>query len=425
MYSAKFIRENLELLKKAVSLKGAKVDWDELERLDNERRRIISFVEERRRWQKDLTSKIAERKDDKSGTFQDMIKQARKYSDEIREAEIKLKDIEKTYDDIVASIPNIPHPSVPVGKNSSDNRVVKEWGSKIEQKSFEVLPHWEIGEKLDILDFPRGAKITGSFFPVFKAEGAALVRGLINFMIDAHKKSGFTEVWVPALVNRDSMFATGQLPKLEKDMYHIDEEDYFLIPTAEVPVTNLLRDEIIPDDRLPIYYTAYSPCFRREAGAYGKDTKGLIRLHQFDKVELVKFVHPDTSYDELETLVEEAEKILQALALPYRVVMLCTGDLSFAASKCYDIELWAPGIKKWLEVSSCSNFESFQARRAGIRFRDRKQGKTDYVHTLNGSGVALPRLIISILENYQQADGSVVIPEALRPYMGMDVIKKR
>ncbi|MCM8762103.1 MAG: serine--tRNA ligase [Candidatus Omnitrophica bacterium] len=421
MYSAKFVRDNLELLKKACELKGAKVNWEELEKLDNERRRFISFIEERRKWQKDITSKIAERKD-MNETLQDMIKQARKYSDEIREAEAKLKEIEKNYENIVASIPNIPHPSVPVGKDSSGNVVVKEW-REIEKKDFDILPHWEIGEKLDILDFPRGAKITGSFFPVFKGNGAALVRGLINFMIELHKKNGFKEVWVPALVNRDSMFSTGQLPKLEKDMYHLDEEDYFLIPTAEVPVTNLHRDEVIPEDKLPLYYTAYTPCFRREAGAYGKDTKGLIRLHQFDKVELVKFVHPDTSYSELETLVEEAERVLQALNLPYRVVMLCTGDLSFAASKCYDIELWAPGIKKWLEVSSCSNFEAFQARRAGIRFRDKKHGRTEYVHTLNGSGVALPRLIISILENYQQPDGSVLIPDVLRQYTGIDVIK--
>jgi len=420
MYSAKFVRENLEILKKASELKGMKVNWEELESLDNERRRLISFAEERRRWQKDLTGKIAERKD-KDSTLQDMISQARKYSDEIREAEAQLKEIETKFGNIVASIPNIPHPSVPAGKDSSENVIVRKWGDVIE-KNFDVLPHWEIGEKIDILDFPRGAKITGSFFPVFKGNGAALVRALINFMIDLHKKNGFTEVWVPALVNRDSMFSTGQLPKLEKDMYHLDEEDYFLIPTAEVPVTNLHRDEVIPGEKLPIYYVAYTPCFRREAGAYGKDTKGLIRLHQFDKVELVKFVHPDTSYYELETLVAEAEKILQALYLPYRVVMLCTGDLSFAASKCYDIELWAPGIKKWLEVSSCSNFEAFQARRAGIKFRDRK-GKTEYVHTLNGSGVALPRLIISILENYQQPDGSVVIPEILRPYTGIDVIK--
>jgi len=237
-------------------------------------------------------------------------------------------------------------------------------------------------------------------------------------MLDLHRKNGFTEVWVPSLVNRESMFTTGQIPKLEEDMYHLSEEDYFLIPTAEVPVTNLHRDEVLSEEKLPLYYAAYTPCFRKEAGAYGKDTRGLIRLHQFDKVELVKYVRPETSYDELETLVGEAEKVLQALKLPYRVLKLCTGELSFAASKCYDIEAWAPGIKKWLEVSSCSNFEGFQARRGKIRYRNTKEGKTDYVHTLNGSGVALPRTIIAILENYQQQDGSILIPEVLRDYMG-------
>ncbi len=416
MYPAKFVRENLELLKKSCALKGHKVNWDEFEELDHKRRRIISFVEERRRWQKDLSGKIADRKGGET-TLQDMIKQARKYSDEIRKSEEELNVIEKRFDEITASIPNIPHSSVPEGKGAEDNVVVRSWGTAGKQ-DFEVLPHWDIGEKLDILDFPRGSKISGSFFPVFRGKGAALVRSLINYMLDLHGKNGFTEAWVPALVNRDSMFSTGQLPKLEKDMYHLDEDDYFLIPTAEVPVTNLHRDEVIPEEKLPLYYAAYTPCFRKEAGAYGKDTRGLIRLHQFDKVELVKFVRPETSYNELETLVEEAEKVLQGLKLPYRILKLCTGELSFAASKCYDIEAWAPGIKKWLEVSSCSNFEAFQARRGKIRYRNTKEGRTDYVHTLNGSGIALPRTIIAILENYQQADGSILIPEVLRSYMG-------
>lgn len=417
MYPSKFVRENLELLKQSSTLKGQKVDWDGFEELDNRRRRIISFVEERRRWQKDLSEKISERKSSKEGTLQDMIQEARKYSDEIRKSEEELKSIEKKLDEITSSIPNIPHPSVPEGKGAEDNIVVKIWGTP-EKQDFEVLPHWDIGEKLDILDFPRGSKITGSFFPVFKGKGAVLVRALINFMLDIHQKSGFKEVWVPALVNRDSMFSTGQLPKLEKDMYHLDEDDYFLIPTAEVPVTNLHRDEVIPEEKLPLYYTAYTPCFRKEAGAYGKDTRGLIRLHQFDKVELVKFVRPETSYDELETLVEEAEKVLQGLKLPYRILQLCTGELSFAASKCYDIEVWAPGIKRWLEVSSCSNFEAFQARRGRIRYRNTKEGRTDYVHTLNGSGIALPRTIIGIFENYQQSGGSILVPDVLRGYMG-------
>ncbi len=420
MYSLKFVRENTELLKKSSELKGEKVRWDELEELDNKRRRIIYFVEERRHWQKDLSNKISERRDsdDEKSSVQDMLRQAKKYSDEIRKSESELKDIEKRIDEIIMSIPNIPHPSVPEGMGAEDNVVVKNWGEIPEGKDFEILPHWEIGEKTGILDFPRGSKIAGSFFPVFREYGAVLVRALINFMLDLHRKNGFTEVWVPVLVNRESMFTTGQLPKLEKDMYHLDDDDYFLIPTAEVPVTNLHRDEVISEEKLPLYYAAYTPCFRKEAGAYGKDTRGLIRLHQFDKVELVKFVRPETSYEELETLVEEAEKVLQALKLPYRVLKLCTGELSFAASKCYDIEAWAPGIKKWLEVSSCSNFEAFQARRGKIKYRNTREGKTDYVHTLNGSGIALPRTIVAILENYQQEDGSVLIPEVLRDYMG-------
>jgi len=417
MYSLKFIRENTDILKKAAEAKREKVNWEKFEELDNERKRIISFVEERKRWQKDITEKISTRKDDKN-SIEPLINQARKYSDEIRESEKKLRDIEEALNKIVATIPNIPHVSVPEGKGEKDNVVIKQWGD-IKEK--EVLPHWEIGEKLNILDFPAGAKITGSFFPVFKNEGSLLVRGMINFMIDVHKKSGFKEVWVPALVNRDSLFNTGQLPKLEEDMYYIKSDDLFLIPTAEVPVTNLHKNETIPEDQLPKYYVSYTPCFRREAGAYGRETKGLIRVHQFDKVELVKFVKPENSYEELETLLAEAEKIVQLLGLPYRVIKLCTGELSFSASKCYDIEIWAPGIKKYLEVSSCSNFEGFQARRGNIKYK-RRDGKTDYVHTLNGSGIAFPRTIIGILENYQTEKGEVIIPEVLRPYIGIDKI---
>ena len=419
MFSLKFIRENIEVLKEAARKKGEKVNWERFEELDNERRRIIGFVEERKRWQKDITEKISSRKDDKEG-IEPLIRQARKYSDEIRESEKKLREIEEQLNKIVATIPNIPHSSVPEGESEKDNVVVKEWG---EIKEREVLPHWEIAENLDIIDFPRGAKITGSFFPVFKNEGALLVRGLINFMIETHKKNGFKEVWVPALVNRDSLFNTGQLPKLEEDMYYVESDDYFLIPTAEVPVTNLHKNETISEENLPIYYVAYTPCFRREAGAYGRETKGLIRVHQFDKVELVKFVKPETSYEELEALLAEAEKILQLLRLPYRVVKLCTGELSFAASKCYDIEVWAPGVKKYLEVSSCSNFESFQAQRGKIRYR-KKDGKTEFVHTLNGSGIAFPRTIIGILENYQTENGEVIIPEVLRPYVGIEKISR-
>ncbi|MCM8818565.1 MAG: serine--tRNA ligase [Candidatus Omnitrophica bacterium] len=419
MYPFKFVRENLDLLKKTAELKNQKVEWDKFEELDNERRRLIMFIEERKKWQKDLTEKISREKENKD-LITPLINQARKYSDEINEAENRLNKIEKELEKIISFIPNIPHSSVPVGKDEKDNVVVKEWGEK-KEKNFQVLPHWEIGEKLGILDFQRGSKITGSFFPVFKGVGAFLVRSLINFMIDLHIKNGFKEVWVPSLVNRDSLFNTGQLPKLEDDMYYLERDDFFLIPTAEVPVTNLHKNEVLNEDDLPIYYVAYTPCFRREAGAYGKETKGLIRVHQFDKVELVKFVKPETSYDELETLLQEAEKVLQLLNLPYRVVLLCSGELSFAGSKCYDIEVWCPGVEKWLEVSSCSNFESFQARRANIKFR-RKDGKTDYVHTLNGSGIALPRTIIGIIENYQTENGEIIVPDVLRDYMKMERI---
>ncbi len=419
MYSFKFVRENIELLKKTCEVKNQKVDWEKFEELDNERRRLIVFVEERKRWQKDITEKIAKEKEDKKA-IEPLINQARKYSDEIKNGEKRISEIEKEIEKIISFIPNIPHPSVPVGKDEKDNKIIREWG-EIKEKKFDILPHWEIGEKLGIIDFPRGAKITGSFFPVFKEKGALLVRALINFMLDLHIKNGFKEVWVPAIVNRDSLFNTGQLPKLEDDMYYLEKDDFFLIPTAEVPVTNLHKNEVLNEKDLPIYYVAYTPCFRREAGAYGKETRGLIRVHQFDKVELVKFTKPENSYEELETLLNEAEKVLQLLNLPYRVVLLCTGELSFAASKCYDIEVWCPGVKKWLEVSSCSNFEAFQARRANIKFK-RENGKTEYVHTLNGSGIALPRTIVSILENYQTENGEVIIPEVLREYMKMEKI---
>ena len=317
---------------------------------------------------------------------------------------------------IIMTIPNIPHSSVPVG-DSSKNEVVRSWG-KEPKIDFKPLTHIELAQNMDIIDFGRAAKITGSNFILYKGWGAKLERALINFMLDLHtKKHGYTEIFPPFLVNRASMTGTGQLPKLEEDMYRLKDDDLFLIPTAEVPVTNIFRNEVLDEADLPIYYAAYSACFRREAGSYGKDTKGLIRVHQFDKVEMVKFVKPESSYDELEKLVSNAEKVLQILGLPYRVKLLSTEDLSFSASKCYDLEAFASGIGQWLEVSSCSNFESFQARRANIRFKGKDSKKLDYVHTLNGSGVALARTVVAILENYQQKDGSVVIPECLRPYL--------
>jgi len=414
VFPIKFVRENLDIIKKAAELKNINVDWTLFQHLEQQRRQIIQVLEEEKRLHKKFNTELAHLKQ-KGQIPEHLLTQAKQVSSRIKEEEDRLKEIESRIEALLASIPNIPHSSVPEGKTSRDNVVIRTWG-EIKEPSFEVIPHYEIGRKLGILQLERAAKMTGSFFPAFAGQGALLVRALINFMLDLHRKNGFVELWPPALVNRASMFGTGQLPRLEEDMYRLKEEDLFLIPTAEVPVTNYHREEIIPEDKLPLRYCAYSPCFRREAGAYGSDTRGLIRLHQFDKVELVIFSHPKNSYDEHERLVQEAEKVLQMLGLAYRVVLLCTGDTSFAAAKCYDLEVWSPGVKKWLEVSSCSNFEAFQARRANIRYRS-ASGKTDYVHTLNGSGIALPRTIIAIMENYQTERGTIIIPEVLRPYM--------
>jgi seryl-tRNA synthetase len=336
----------------------------------------------------------------------------------IKEYDEQLKTVGAKLENLLLWIPNVPHESVPVGRGEEDNKVVRVWGGPPEF-DFKPLAHWDIAEALDIIDFKRGALISASNFVVFKGAGARLARAIINFMLDLHTtKHGYREISPPALVNRASMTGTGQLPKLEVDMYHCSTDDLFLIPTAEVPLTNLHRDEILDGGKMPIYYTAYTPCFRREAGSYGKDTRGLNRVHQFDKVELVKFVAAETSYQELEKLVADAEEVLQAFGLHYRVNLLCTGELSFSASKCYDLEAWSPGQQKWLEVSSCSNFEDFQARRMGLRYRPAAGERVRYAHTLNGSGVALPRTIIAILETYQTKDGKVRVPEVLVPYMG-------
>jgi seryl-tRNA synthetase len=332
--------------------------------------------------------------------------------------ENSLKEVDEKIKDLLLRVPNIPHASVPVGFDENSNIVIRSWG-ELPEFSFEPKPHWEIGELLGILDLARGAKLSGSGFYTLKGKGALLERGLINFMLDLHtKKHSYQEIWSPFVVSRACMIGTGQLPKLEEDMYLCEKDDLFLIPTAEVPVTNLHRDEILKSEELPIYYVAYTPCFRREAGSYGKDTRGILRVHQFDKVELVKLVKPEESYAELEKLVLDAEEVLQLLKIPYRVRLLCTGDLSFAAAKCYDIEAWAPGVKKYLEVSSCSNYEAFQARRIGIKFKPDPKSKPEYIHTLNGSGVALARTVVAILENFQTEKGTVILPEVLKPYLG-------
>ncbi len=414
MLDIKFIRENKDLVNKSIKDRGLKLDLEELLRIDESRRDILVALEDLRR-QKNLANDeisqlLKEKKDAKR-----RIETMKSTSLKIDELQTRLKECQAQLNQLLLLVPNIPHASVPVGDVSA-KKTVRSWG-KLRKFDSRPLPHTDIASALDIIDFSRAAKIAGSNFVLYKGGGARLERALINFMLDLHtKKHGYTEVFPPFLVNRRSMTGTGQLPKLEEDMYRLKDEDYFLIPTAEVPLTNIFANEILDENRLPIYYTAYTACFRREAGSYGKETKGLVRVHQFDKVELVKFVKPQDSYDELEGLVKDAEEVLQLLNLPYRVVILPTEDLSFAGSKCYDLEAYAPGIDMWLEVSSCSNFDSFQARRANIRYRG-KDKKTEYLHTLNGSGVALARTMICLLENYQQKDGSVVIPEVLRPYL--------
>jgi seryl-tRNA synthetase len=422
MLDLRFIRENPDLVKEAVKNKGDKVDIDLLLDWDKKRRNVLSRCEELKHEKNVFSERIASLKKEKKDA-QKEIEKMREVSDKISSLDSELKKIDEEIQKLLLRVPNIPHPTVPIGSDESLNVVVRTWG-EIPAFDFESRPHWEIGKILGILDLPRASKVTGSGFLMFTGVGARLERGLINFMLDLHtKKHGYKEVFPPFMANRDSMTGTGQLPKLEEDMYLVEREDLFLIPTAEVPVTNMHRDEILKGEDLPIYYTAYSACFRREAGAYGKDTRGMIRVHQFNKVELVKFTQPEDSYDELENLVRDAEEVLQLLGLPYRVRNLCTGDLSFSAAKCYDIEVWAPGVNNWLEVSSCSNYEDFQARRMGIRYKVKSSEKPRFVHTLNGSGVALPRTMIALLENFQTKKGTVVIPEVLRPYMdGMEEI---
>lgn len=408
-----FIRENPELVRTSLRNRGYGEDLiDEFLRIDKEWR---SLVDESNRL-KHLRNAAAERIPELSGEEKKKtIMEMKEVSGRIKELDDRIARLESARRDVVLNIPNIPHSSVPVGVDEGDNVIVREFG-KPRKFDFKPKNHIEIVEDLDIIDFVRGAKITGSGFYVLKADGARLERALINYMLDLHKKQGYTEVFPPVIVNREAVIGTGQYPKLKDDMYWIERDDLWLNPTAEVPVTNLHAGEILNVDDLPIYYTAYLPSFRREAGRHS-DTKGIIRVHQFNKVEMVKFVTPETSYEELESLVENAEEVLKGLGLPYRVMLLCTGDLGFAASKCYDIEAHAPGTGQWLEVSSCSCFTDFQARRARIKYRPKPHLKSEFIHTLNGSGIALPRTMVALLENYQNKDGSVTIPEVLRPYM--------
>ncbi len=417
MIDIKRIRENPEAVAAGLAAKNQKISLEPLIELDSKRRaaqtQSDAIKNARNALSKEIGQLMAQKKD-----AADKMAQSKVLAEQIKVLDADVAVLEGEIQKQLLVLPNTPHASVPSGRDASANQEIKKWGTLF-AFDFKPLPHWDLAENLGIVDLTRATKITGSHFVLYRGWGARLERALIAFMLDMHtQKHGYVEVSTPFIVNRASMTATGQLPKMEADMYRLEQDDLFLIPTAEVPVTNIHRDDILDEAQLPIYYAAYSPCFRREAGSYGKDTRGMTRVHQFDKVEMVKFVKPETSYDELEKLLANAEAVLQALEIPYRVLLLCAGDMSFAAAKCYDIEAWSPGQNAWLEVSSCSNFEDFQARRGGIRFRRLSDSKkVEFVHTLNGSGIALARTFIAILENYQNKDGSITIPKALRPYL--------
>jgi len=421
MLSIDIIRNNPKEVEQGLARKGEKLLISEIIKLDESYRSDLAQANEMRAERNVASDKIARAK--KLGENSDKaINAMRKLSQQIKVLEEKTQSSKNELDQLLLGLPNIPHESVPEGKDEKNNQLVREWGETLD-RDFNIIAHLELGKALSLFDFERGAKISGSGFPLYTGKGAKLERALINFMLDFQtEQHGYTEIFPPFVVRPESAVTTGQLPKLADDMYASEKDDLWLIPTAEVPLTNIHQNEILSEDQLPINYTAYSACFRREAGSYGKDTRGFLRVHQFNKVELVKFVKPENSYKELEKLVGQAEAILQSLGLKYRVIELCTGDLSFAAAKCYDLELWAPGEEKWLEVSSCSNFEDFQARRGNIRYRRNSDKQVEFVHTLNGSGVATPRLLVALLETYQNKDGTIAIPEPLQPYFGNEVI---
>ncbi len=417
MLEIKILRENLSNVEQILLKRGQKFEFAPFLEIDDKRRKILHEIEDLRHKRNVVSDQIAKMK--KSGeNADDIVAEMRQVSARVKELDKELNECEAAIRTFMLTLPNLPHSSVPEGKNELDNVLVKQWNEP-EKFDFKPKAHWTIGEDLGILDFETASKITGSRFPLYKGMGAKLERAIISFMIDVHtEEHGYTEVLPPFMVNRNTITNTGQLPKFEEDLFKVEGLDYFLIPTAEVPVTNIHMDQILSDEDLPIYYTACTPCFRSEAGSYGKDTRGLIRQHQFSKVEMVKFSEPETSYDELEKMTRNAETILEKLGLPYQTITLCTGDMGFAAAKTYDVEVWMPEQDKYREISSCSNCEDFQSRRANIRFRKKGIKGTRLVHTLNGSGLAVGRTFAAILENYQQKDGSVIIPEALRPYMG-------
>jgi len=422
MLDLKFVRSNPDVVIEALQKRGGKISLDGFMQLEEERRNIIAAVEEKKAKRNALSKEVGKIKA-AGGNADEIMAESKALGEEITALDARLGEVEAGIQDILYSIPNIPDATVPVGKDDSENLEIRRWGNPREFE-FEPKAHWDIGEDLGIFDFARAAKISGARFTVYKGLGARLERAVISFFLDKHtRENGYTEILPPYMVNSKAMYGTGQLPKFKEDMFHVSGTDYYLIPTAEVPVTNLYDDEILDGNDLPLYHTAYSACFRAEAGSAGRDTRGLIRQHQFNKVELVKFTKPEESWDELEKLTADAESVLQALGLPYRVVALSTGDLGFSSAKTYDLEVWLPSYNAYKEISSCSNFLDFQARRGNIRFRRDANSKPELVHTLNGSGVAVGRTVAAILENYQQADGSVKVPEVLIPYMGCEYIK--
>ena len=419
MLDVKFVCENIELVKEALSKRSGKYPIDKVAELAAARKEIIKEVENLKAQKNKVSQEIATLKREGKNA-DELVNKMRAEGDKIKELDDKLSEIESELKELMYSIPNLPDKTVPFGTDSDKNREERKWGEP-KNFGFEPKAHWDLGLDLNMFNWEQAGKITGTRFTVYRNWGAKLERAIMNFMLDTHAKSGYTEIFPPFMVNRDSMYGTGQLPKFEEDMFAIKNTNYYLIPTAEVPVTNLHRGDVLAAEQLPIKYCAYSACFRGEAGSAGRDTRGLIRQHQFNKVELVKFAHPDHSFEELESLTRDAEKILQLLGLPYRVVTLCTGDLGFSSTKTYDIEVWLPSYNRYVEISSCSNFVDYQARRANIRFKE--NGKTRFVHTLNGSGLAIGRTTAAVIENYQNEDGSITVPEVLRPYIGIDVIK--
>ena len=419
MLSLQFIRENPDLVRDALDKRHDSAPIEEILSLDKQRRNLLAEVEALRARRNEVSKEIG-----KTGEKPpQLIEEMRHIGDRIKTLDEQVKSTDEQLNDLLLRVPNIPHPSVPEGMDESENRIVRSWG-EAREFDFKPLPHWELGEKLGIIDFERGVKLSGSRFYVLRGRGAHLQRALISFMLDLHiQEHGYTEMYPPFMVKQECMVGSGNLPKFADNLYHDEEDDLWFVPTAEVPLTNLHRDELLPPGTMPLYYAAYTACFRREKMSAGKDTRGIKRGHQFDKVELYKFGAPDSSYEELEKMVNDAEEVCRRLGIPYRVLELCTGDLGFASTKSYDIEMWAPGCEEWLEVSSCSNCGDFQARRANVRFRPKQGARPQFVHTLNGSGLALPRVLIAVMENYQQPDGSITIPQALYPYTRFEVIK--